>query len=82
MTASCSFVSVQVSFVISQTREFSSKTGRDLLATIASVHPFVMSVLVWRVKDTISTVGKVISVQIPGGDKKCMRQSLLESILH
>ena len=51
---------LQVSYVASETREFCSKNGRDLLSTIATVHPFVISVLMKRVAETVEIVGKVM----------------------
>ena len=49
----------QVSFIASQTRESCSKTGKHLLGTISSTHPFVISVLLESVSATIATIGKV-----------------------
>ena len=51
-----------MSYVTSETREFCSKNGRDLLSTIATVHPFVLSVLLKRVAETVQSVGKVIDL--------------------
>nr|XP_058943375.1 ectopic P granules protein 5 homolog [Pocillopora verrucosa] len=48
----------KVSFIASQTRESSSKTGRHLLGTISSVHPFVISVLLENVSATLDIIGK------------------------
>lgn len=41
------------------TRETYSKVGRELLAAIATVHPYVVSVLLERLRETIQTVGMV-----------------------
>ncbi|CAJ1068858.1 ectopic P granules protein 5 homolog isoform X1 [Xyrichtys novacula] len=49
----------QVSYVSMSTRETYSKVGRELLAAIATVHPYVISVLLERLRDTIQTVGMV-----------------------
>lgn len=49
----------QVSYVSMSTREMYSKVGRELLAAIATAHPFVTSVLLERLRDTIQTVGMV-----------------------
>ncbi|XP_077571693.1 ectopic P granules protein 5 homolog [Stigmatopora nigra] len=49
----------QVSYVSVSTREIYSKVGRELLATIASAHPFIISVLLGRLRETIQTVGMV-----------------------
>ncbi|KAK7934057.1 hypothetical protein WMY93_004953 [Mugilogobius chulae] len=49
----------QVSYVSMTTREMYSKVGRELLAAIATAHPFVISVLLERLRDTIQTVGMV-----------------------
>lgn len=54
-----SFISFQVSFIASQTRESTSKTGRYLLGTISNSHPFVISVLLENVNATLDTIGKV-----------------------
>ena len=54
-----SFVFWQVSFIASQTRESCSKTGKHLLGTISSYHPFVISVLLESVSTTIQVIGKV-----------------------
>ncbi|KAJ7394035.1 Ectopic P granules protein 5 [Desmophyllum pertusum] len=48
----------KVSFIASQTRESSSKTGRYLLGTISCSHPFVISVLLEKVSETLDTIGK------------------------
>lgn len=53
------FISFQVSFIASQTRESTSKTGRYLLGTISNSHPFVISVLLENVDATLDTIGKV-----------------------
>ncbi|MEQ2270826.1 Ectopic P granules protein 5, partial [Xenotaenia resolanae] len=47
----------QVSYVSMSTRETYSKVGRELLAAIATAHPYIMSVLLGRLRDTIQTVG-------------------------
>ncbi|XP_041855260.1 ectopic P granules protein 5 homolog [Melanotaenia boesemani] len=49
----------QVSYVSVSTREIYSKVGRELLAVIASAHPYVISVLLERLRETIQTVGMV-----------------------
>uniref|UniRef100_A0A3P9CKA7 Ectopic P-granules autophagy protein 5 homolog (C. elegans) n=1 Tax=Maylandia zebra TaxID=106582 RepID=A0A3P9CKA7_9CICH len=49
----------QVSYVSVSTRETYSKVGRELLAAIAAAHPYVISVLLERLRDTIQTVGMV-----------------------
>ncbi|TMS03806.1 Ectopic P granules protein 5-like protein [Larimichthys crocea] len=49
----------QVSYVSVSTRETYSKVGRELLAAIATVHPYVVSVLLERLRETIQTVGMV-----------------------
>ncbi|KAM3611891.1 uncharacterized protein V6R79_025473 [Siganus canaliculatus] len=49
----------QVSYVSTSTRETYSKVGRELLADIARVHPYVVSVLLERLRETIQTVGMV-----------------------
>lgn len=49
----------QVSYVSTSTREMYSKVGRELLAAIATTHPFIISVLLDRLRDTIQTVGMV-----------------------
>ncbi|XP_055017592.1 ectopic P granules protein 5 homolog isoform X2 [Boleophthalmus pectinirostris] len=49
----------QVSYVSMTTREMYSKVGRELLAAIATAHPFIISVLLERLRDTIQTVGMV-----------------------
>ncbi|XP_028980425.2 ectopic P granules protein 5 homolog isoform X2 [Esox lucius] len=47
----------QVSYVSVSTRETYSKVGRELLATIATAHPHIISVLLERLRGTIETVG-------------------------
>ncbi|XP_061672965.1 ectopic P granules protein 5 homolog [Syngnathoides biaculeatus] len=47
----------QVSYVSVSTREIYSKVGRELLATIASAHPHIISVLLERLRETIQAVG-------------------------
>ncbi|KAM4576445.1 ectopic P granules protein 5 homolog [Odontesthes bonariensis] len=49
----------QVSFVSVSTRETYSKVGRELLAAIATAHPYVISVLLESVRETIQCVGMV-----------------------
>ncbi|XP_010772204.1 ectopic P granules protein 5 homolog [Notothenia coriiceps] len=49
----------QVSYVSVSTRETYSKVGRELLAAIATAHPFVISVLLERLRETIQSVGMV-----------------------
>uniref|UniRef100_A0A3B5ANU0 Ectopic P-granules autophagy protein 5 homolog n=1 Tax=Stegastes partitus TaxID=144197 RepID=A0A3B5ANU0_9TELE len=49
----------QVSYVSVSTRETYSKVGRELLAAIATAHPYVISVLLERLRETIQTVGMV-----------------------
>ncbi|CAB1319873.1 unnamed protein product [Coregonus sp. 'balchen'] len=49
----------QVSYVSVSTRETYSKVGRELLAAIATAHPYIISVLLDRLRETIETVGMV-----------------------
>ncbi|KAK2837340.1 hypothetical protein Q5P01_014552 [Channa striata] len=49
----------QVSYVSVSTRETYSKVGRELLAAIATAHPYVISVLLERLRETIQAVGMV-----------------------
>ncbi|XP_029018537.1 ectopic P granules protein 5 homolog [Betta splendens] len=49
----------QVSYVSVSTRETYSKVGRELLAAIATAHPYVISVLLEKLRETIQTVGMV-----------------------
>ncbi|XP_024131104.1 ectopic P granules protein 5 homolog isoform X4 [Oryzias melastigma] len=49
----------QVSYVSVSTRETYSKVGRELLASIATAHPFVISVLLERLRESIQNVGMV-----------------------
>uniref|UniRef100_A0A8D3BW57 Ectopic P-granules autophagy protein 5 homolog (C. elegans) n=1 Tax=Scophthalmus maximus TaxID=52904 RepID=A0A8D3BW57_SCOMX len=49
----------QVSYVCTSTREIYSKVGRELLAAIATAHPYVISVLLEKLRETIQTVGMV-----------------------
>uniref|UniRef100_A0A4W5M3U2 Uncharacterized protein n=1 Tax=Hucho hucho TaxID=62062 RepID=A0A4W5M3U2_9TELE len=55
----------QVSYVSVSTRETYSKVGRELLAAIATAHPYVISVLLDRLRETIETVG-MVSVCVRG----------------
>uniref|UniRef100_A0A4W5M3T2 Uncharacterized protein n=1 Tax=Hucho hucho TaxID=62062 RepID=A0A4W5M3T2_9TELE len=58
----------QVSYVSVSTRETYSKVGRELLAAIATAHPYVISVLLDRLRETIETVGMValyLSKELP-----------------
>lgn len=55
---------LQVSYVSVSTRETYSKVGRELLAAIAAAHPYVISVLLERLRDTIQTVG-MVGIVIP-----------------
>ena len=56
---SLSLLLLQVSYVSVSTRETYSKVGRELLAAIATAHPYVISVLLERLRETIQTVGMV-----------------------
>ncbi|XP_061906831.1 ectopic P granules protein 5 homolog isoform X1 [Entelurus aequoreus] len=47
----------QVSYVSVTTREIYSKVGRELLAAIATAHPYIISVLLERLRETIQAVG-------------------------
>uniref|UniRef100_A0A1A8FDK4 Ectopic P-granules autophagy protein 5 homolog n=3 Tax=Nothobranchius TaxID=28779 RepID=A0A1A8FDK4_9TELE len=47
----------QVSYVSLATRETYSKVGRELLAAIATAHPYIISVLLEKLRETIQTVG-------------------------
>ncbi|XP_014847751.1 PREDICTED: ectopic P granules protein 5 homolog [Poecilia mexicana] len=47
----------QVSYVSLSTRETYSKVGRELLAAIATAHPYIISVLLERLRETIQSVG-------------------------
>ncbi|KAF7660149.1 hypothetical protein LDENG_00286760 [Lucifuga dentata] len=47
----------QVSYVSVSTRETYSKVGRELLAAIATAHPYIISELLERLRETIQTVG-------------------------
>lgn len=47
----------QVAYVSMSTREIYSKVGRELLAAIAIAHPYIISVLLERLRETIQTVG-------------------------
>ncbi|XP_038145943.1 ectopic P granules protein 5 homolog [Cyprinodon tularosa] len=49
----------QVSYVSLSTRETYSKVGRELLAAIATAHPYIISVLLEKLRETIQTVGMV-----------------------
>ncbi|XP_067375939.1 ectopic P granules protein 5 homolog isoform X2 [Channa argus] len=49
----------QVSYVSVSTRETYSKVGRELLAAIATAHPYVISGMLERLRETIQTVGMV-----------------------
>ncbi|CAB1426368.1 unnamed protein product [Pleuronectes platessa] len=49
----------QVAYVSTSTREIYSKVGRELLAAIAIAHPYVISVLLEKLRETIQTVGMV-----------------------
>ncbi|XP_028269596.1 ectopic P granules protein 5 homolog [Parambassis ranga] len=49
----------QVSYMSVSTRETYSKVGRELLAAIATAHPYVISVLLERLRETIQSVGMV-----------------------
>lgn len=43
------------------TRETYSKVGRELLAAIATAHPYIISELLEKLRETIQTVGMVSS---------------------
>ncbi|XP_077996830.1 ectopic P granules protein 5 homolog [Glandiceps talaboti] len=47
----------ELSYVSSHTREFCCKVGRELLSSIATTHPFIMSTLLHQVKKSLDAVG-------------------------
>ncbi|XP_038646712.1 ectopic P granules protein 5 homolog isoform X2 [Scyliorhinus canicula] len=49
----------EVAYVSLCTRENFSKVGRELLATISTVHPDIISILLDRIRETIEKVGMV-----------------------
>uniref|UniRef100_A0A3P9IPL1 Ectopic P-granules autophagy protein 5 homolog (C. elegans) n=1 Tax=Oryzias latipes TaxID=8090 RepID=A0A3P9IPL1_ORYLA len=55
----------QVSYVSMSTRETYSKVGRELLASIATSHPYVISVLLERLRETIQNVALYLCKELP-----------------
>ncbi|XP_051865986.1 ectopic P granules protein 5 homolog isoform X2 [Pristis pectinata] len=49
----------EVAYVSPSTRESFSKVGRELLATISTAHPHIISILLDRVRESIDKVGMV-----------------------
>ncbi|XP_067888811.1 ectopic P granules protein 5 homolog [Heterodontus francisci] len=49
----------EVAYISLCTRETFSKVGRELLATISTAHPHIISVLLDRVRETIEKIGMV-----------------------
>ncbi|XP_021361330.1 ectopic P granules protein 5 homolog [Mizuhopecten yessoensis] len=47
----------EVCYVCSSTREMCSKVGRELLAAIATIHPFILSLLIQEAKDNMENIG-------------------------
>ncbi|XP_070546998.1 ectopic P granules protein 5 homolog isoform X2 [Ptychodera flava] len=47
----------ELAYVSSHTRQFCCKVGRDLLSSIATIHPFIMSTLLHQVKKSLEAVG-------------------------
>ncbi|XP_064630038.1 ectopic P granules protein 5 homolog isoform X2 [Lineus longissimus] len=47
----------ELAYISSHTREFCSKVGRELLASITLEHPFIISVLLKCIKQTIDKIG-------------------------
>ncbi|XP_076006821.1 ectopic P granules protein 5 homolog isoform X2 [Genypterus blacodes] len=71
----------QVSYVSVSTRETYSKVGRELLAAIATAHPYIVSVLLERLRETIQAVGMValylckelpLSLWLPNPEEVCV----------
>ncbi|KAL0979304.1 hypothetical protein UPYG_G00183410 [Umbra pygmaea] len=58
-TTTIALLIYQVSYVSVSTRETYSKVGRELLAGIATAHPYIISVLLDRLRETIECVGMV-----------------------
>ncbi|CAL8327291.1 unnamed protein product [Arctogadus glacialis] len=66
----------QVSYVSVATRETYSKVGRELLAAIATAHPYVISVVLERLRETVQIVGMdvpSVPVEAAGGGGVCDR---------
>ncbi|XP_060080983.1 ectopic P granules protein 5 homolog [Ylistrum balloti] len=51
------FCIFEVCYVCSNTREMCSKVGRELLAAIATIHPFILSMLIQEAKDNMDNIG-------------------------
>ncbi|XP_052280497.1 ectopic P granules protein 5 homolog [Dreissena polymorpha] len=49
----------EVSFICPETRDISSKMGRELLAEVVKCHPFILSVLVQRVNESLDKLGQM-----------------------
>uniref|UniRef100_UPI00358F4E9A ectopic P granules protein 5 homolog n=1 Tax=Myxine glutinosa TaxID=7769 RepID=UPI00358F4E9A len=47
----------QISYVSTSTRELCSKVGRELLPALTAVHPWLITLLLARTKDTLQDVG-------------------------
>uniref|UniRef100_A0A8C4ZCS8 Ectopic P-granules autophagy protein 5 homolog (C. elegans) n=1 Tax=Gadus morhua TaxID=8049 RepID=A0A8C4ZCS8_GADMO len=71
----------QVSYVSVATRETYSKVGRELLAAIATAHPYVISVVLERLRETVQIVGMValylckelpLCLWKPGAEEVCV----------
>lgn len=58
------FIFCQIAYISTHTREFCFKVGRDLLASICVEHPFVISLLLQKVYQTLDQVGMVCVTEL------------------
>lgn len=57
----------QIAYMCSHTRDFCSKPGRELLASISLKHPFIISSVLNRVKNSMDKIGMVSKSTCPLG---------------
>ncbi|XP_064604344.1 ectopic P granules protein 5 homolog [Liolophura sinensis] len=47
----------EIAYISSHTRDFCSKVGRELLSAMAAAHPFIISIIIQRLKDVLEETG-------------------------
>ena len=52
--------SFQIAYICDHTRDFCSRTGRELLSSIIQKHPTALSMLLRRVQGVMAELGKVL----------------------
>lgn len=54
----------QICYVFNETREMCSKVGRELLVSLATAHPFMLSLLIQRTHENMEHIGVVSGLKL------------------